>query len=162
MSALAAKDNLRALTRNEATLIAALHQKSFETGQAWSADQFESFLKQPSMLARGIEHESSIVSFVLIQIAADQAEILTLATDPRYRRQGAALRLLQLCERELVSQGSSTWLLDVGEDNPGALKFYQSMGFSIDGRRRDYYRRGAGNRVDSVLMSKAMARQAAT
>ena len=43
------------------------------------------------------------------------------------------------------------------------LKFYQSIGFkpSMVGVR-NYYKRLEGARVDAILMSKPMARQAAT
>lgn len=156
------REELISLTGADAARMAALHSAAFPSGQAWDARQFENLLNQDSVTARALACGNDILSFVLLQIAVDEAEILTLATPPSARRRGFAARLLLGVEPQLVVRGVTRWLLDVAEDNAGALKFYQNNGFRIDGRRRAYYQRLEGQRVDAILMSKPMARQVAT
>ena len=142
--------------------MAALHADAFPTNQAWSSTQFEALLNQESISALAITKMGDLVAGALVQIAADQAEILTLATARKHRRQGLAKHLLTSWEAELLPRGVSTWLLDVAEDNHSAVELYKNMGFKLDGRRPGYYKRNAEKRVDALLMSKPMARQAAT
>lgn len=156
------REELIALALADVARMAALHSAAFPSGQAWDTRYFEDLLKQESVSARALTCGNDILSFVLLQIAVDEAEILTLATAPVARRRGYAARLLRGVEAELVDRGIARWLLDVAEDNAGALKFYQNNGFGIDGRRRDYYQRLEGQRVDAILMSKPMARQVVT
>jgi ribosomal-protein-alanine N-acetyltransferase len=61
-------------------------------------------------------------------------EILNLAVDPAYRRQGIAKSLLT---HHLAKLGEH--FLEVRESNIGALKLYQSLGFRAVGTRGDYY-----------------------
>ena len=69
------------------------------------------------------------------QIAAEEREILNVAVDPIFRRQGVGK---QLVEAELArSQG--TWFLEVRESNLAAIALYRSLGFAPAGRRPDYY-----------------------
>ncbi|NQY96026.1 MAG: GNAT family N-acetyltransferase [Henriciella sp.] len=142
--------------------MANVHRAAFSGDRAWSAQQFEDLLNQTSIRARGIAERGAIQAFVLFQIAVDQVEILTIATAPSARRQGFASALLADTENRLMREGVVNWWLEVAEDNLGAVKFYQSLGFKSDGRRPNYYKRLEGNRVDAILMSKPMARQAAT
>ncbi len=152
----------RELSREDAVTMAELHARTFPAPTAWDAAEFEDLLTQDSVRAFAIQTDQNLSAFVLIQLAADQAEILTIATAPALQRQGLAARLFADTEASLVEQGYKTWLLDVAEDNAAAISFYQKIGFAADGRRTDYYKRPGGNRIDAVLMSKPMARQAAT
>lgn len=150
-----------ALNLADTDRLAAVHHAAFPPGEAWSTHQFKELLTQDSIVARAIVQEGDIVSAMLIQIAADQAEILTLMTAPDHRRSGYAAQLLALTEKELTPRRIETWLLDVAADNAPAINFYQRNGFSTDGRRRGYYKRIDGKRVDAILMSRPMARQGA-
>lgn len=150
------------LTLADSVEMAQVHSIAFPREQAWGTPQIEDLLRQASVRARAIKQQGQIQSFLLFQTAADQAEILTLATAPSARRRGLAAALLADTESDLGGDGISTWLLDVAEDNSGAIAFYRTLGFKADGRRAKYYKRAAGIRVDAILMSKPMARQATT
>lgn len=150
------------LTLADSPEMAQVHGTAFPDEQTWGAQQIEDLLCQTSVRARAIRQQGQIQSFLLVQTVADQAEILTLATAPSARRRGLAAALLADTESLLSRDGVTTWLLDVAEDNSGAVAFYRSLGFKADGRRAKYYKRPAGIRVDAILMSKPMARQATT
>lgn len=148
------------LSANDTPRMASLHMRAFPPEEVWSAAQFTEFLSQESVRAIGIEQGEALLAFGLFQLAVDQADILTLATDPAVRRGGLATQLLLKVETDLVDAGLTKWLLDVAEDNPGARAFYEKIGFVVDGRRPGYYNRLEGSRVDAILMSKPMAGQA--
>ena len=159
MSKSAATQNVISLAASDAGRMAKLHSDAFPADEAWDHLQFEELMRQDNVICRAILQEDFLACAMLVQIAADQAEILTVATAQSNRRIGLAEALLHHFELELFARGLKKWLLDVAADNSAAIAFYQKNGFSEDGHRRGYYKRLAGNRVDAILMSKLMARQ---
>ncbi len=150
---------LRSLGLADAERLAQLHLRAFPSGEAWTKDAFEELLALDTVSAFALAGKEGLVSILLVQGAADQAEILTLATDPAARRVGYAKTLLDLAGQDLLSKGAKTWLLDVAADNEGAIAFYEKLGFSQDGKRPRYYKRLEGDRVDAILMSMPMGGQ---
>ena len=83
--------------------------------------------------------------------AADEAEIVTLAVRPAFRRKGIAAMMLARFAEELGGRGTARIVLDVSESNLPARALDESAGFTITGRRRNYY--GPGQ--DAILMARA-------
>ena len=147
------------LSQERSAELAQLHAQSFPSGEAWDAAAFKRLLSQASTHAIGIEQGSQLAAFILVQFIRPEAEILTLATAPRFQRLGLAQRIVHATEHELRTDGLEKWLLDVAADNHRAIAFYQKIGFQDDGRRPGYYKRLEGSRVDAILMSKHVSRQ---
>jgi ribosomal-protein-alanine N-acetyltransferase len=77
------------------------------------------------------------------------SEILTIAVLPEERRKGIARRLLS----DLVAAlGAGPVFLEVAVDNGPALALYRSIGFSVVGRRKDYYAAESGGPTDALVM----------
>lgn len=128
--------------------LSVLHQMCFEHG--WSEESLRASLSLPGALALVAERDGKLRAFLLLQQAADEAEIITLCTEPRWRRRALAEKLLDAA-RSLLRQNSVTTLhLEVAADNTAAAALYAKLGFTIIGRRKGYYRDGT---VDAVLMS---------
>ena len=144
---------------SRAEIYAALHARAFPIEEAWTAADFADLLSLSTTEAEELTSDGALVSFLVAQVVAGEAEILTLATEPEARRQGFAQRLLAQMEKRLRPSGLSKWLLDVAADNQGARAFYEALGFQTDGRRKDYYKRLEGRRVDAILMSKPVGGQ---
>ena len=140
------------LRPDDAGALARLHADGFDT--PWSAAEFRKLLNQSTILALGIEMDEVLVAFILVQMSPDAGDILTLATATDYRRKGYARQLVSAMALRLGERGIATLTLDVAADNTAALALYQNLGFNEDGRRRNYYRRGAEPRVDAILMSR--------
>jgi len=157
-----ADDDLIKLSPSDAGPMSALHTMAFPEGQGWGSSEFKSLMSQDSTRAYALLRHGAFAAFGVFQCVADQVEIVTLATDPDQRRQGLARQLFNALEPHFLNTGLKTWLLDVAEDNSGAIAFYQKLGFTTDGRRPRYYKRLEGKRVDAILMSKPMARQGVT
>jgi ribosomal-protein-alanine N-acetyltransferase len=73
-------------------------------------------------------------------VVVDQAEILSLATAPRCRRQGVGRALLDAVLAAMTRHGASAVWLEVRISNDAARRMYEAAGFVAAGLRRGYYR----------------------
>jgi ribosomal-protein-alanine N-acetyltransferase len=125
-------------------VLAAIHAASFPAKERWGADAMALQLGLPG----GFGFLADTSGFVLARVAADEAEILTLAVVPEARRTGLASNLLRAALSRAASAGAAGMILEVAEDNTAARALYAGMGFKAVGRRRGYY--GAG--ADALVM----------
>lgn len=147
------------LDQTDAWRLAKLHAASFPAPEVWSEKTFAELLVLKTTLALGIENDLALDACLLLQLTPDNADILTLATNPRHQRSGHARTLLEAGTQICGQRGIDRYLLDVAEDNATALAFYAAQGFSEDGRRKKYYTRIGKPAVDAILMSRSLARQ---
>ena len=89
----------RSLHVKDAARMAQIHAESFFKG--WSVQDMEHHLQ--SDLCFG--HGRPLEGFIILRHSADQAEILTIAIDPKMRRKGIAGALLDISETELTELG---------------------------------------------------------
>ena len=84
---------------------------------------------------------------------SDPYEILWLATKPGSENQGFMKMLMKgLLDNALSHNGRKTpeLILEVHEKNVKAIKLYSDLGFIEVGRRKNYYKDGAG----ALLMTR--------
>lgn len=148
------------LRKDDSARMAVLHQSAFPEGEAWNQSAFEELLAMPSTRAFGVEADKGLKGLLVLQVAVDTADILTLCAAPAHRRQGLAGQLLTAASQILSTKGVERFVLDVATDNESAIAFYKAHGFTQDGVRKDYYKRLDGRRVDAMLMSRPVAGQA--
>jgi ribosomal protein S18 acetylase RimI-like enzyme len=55
-----------------------------------------------------------------------------LATDPDYRRQGIAARMMEVAEEKLIAMGCPKINLQVRAGNKDAVAFYEAVGYELD------------------------------
>lgn len=134
--------------------LAALHARCFTTPPPWSAASFAATLADP---ATRLLADPQGRGFALLRIAADEAELLTLATDPAARRQGIARALLDRFDRTAAALGARTAFLEVAEDNGPARALYAGCGWQPAGRRPGYYRLAGAPPLTAVILRKALA-----
>jgi ribosomal-protein-alanine N-acetyltransferase len=79
-----------------------------------------------------------------------EADILTVAVLPAYRRKGIAREFIRQIEAWSIDRGASAIMLEVETSNEGAIALYQSLGYSKISVRMDYY--GPGK--DAHVMRK--------
>lgn len=78
-------------------------------------------------------------SFAIFQAVADEAELLLIATATDQQGRGYATRLLKNALTQLRAQGIRHIFLEVRAGNKAARHFYEKLGFSPSGLRRNYY-----------------------
>ncbi|HWD67571.1 MAG TPA: GNAT family N-acetyltransferase [Caulobacteraceae bacterium] len=135
--------------------MAGLHAQSLEDG--WSEADFETLLASPGVFSLLARANDAPLGFVLVRVAADEAEILTLAVDPAFRRQGVGRALVVSAAETAAKAGAGALFLEVAEDNRPALGLYETCDFARIGRRWDYYARGA-ERTDALILRRALNR----
>lgn len=130
--------------------MARLHAASFTLPAPWSETEITATLATPFsfLLERPM-------GFLLGQVVAGEAELLTLAVAPEARRQGTGRALVTAFLAEARVRGAETAFLEVAETNHAARALYAEAGFTPSGRRKGYYR-GAGLAVDAVLMARSL------
>ncbi len=94
--------------------------------------------------------------FMLLSLAADEAEVLTLAVAPDSRRHGRGAALLAAATEAAAARGAMTIHLEVAKDNEAARALYAKAGFREVGHRRGYYERPTG-RVDALRLARDLA-----
>ncbi len=129
-----------------APALAAIHASAYPPDQAWPAETFATHLAMPGVfglidLAGGI---------ILARVAADEAEILTLAVLPAARRSGLGRRLLEAAVATAARHGAVAMFLEVSENNAAARSLYEKSAFRPTGRRRRYYDDGS----DALVMRR--------
>ena len=88
------------------------------------------------------EVDGTVVGHATASVVADIAELQRIAVDPAHRRTGLASDLLAAVVAVAKLEGADRLLLEVREDNAGAIAFYAARGFVEVDRRRRYYRDG--------------------
>ena len=139
-----AADGIVPALKLHAAVLAALHKASFPPEERWTADEFASLLEMPGVfgfLAMSDGTEDGVpCGMVLARVAADEAEILTIAVSPSARRLGCGRRLLTAACIAAARAGARMMFLEVSAANDAARELYARGGFTCVGRRARYYR----------------------
>jgi [ribosomal protein S18]-alanine N-acetyltransferase len=128
--------------------LADLHKACFVTPRPWSPAEFADLLASPNVF---LLTESA--GFLVARVAADEAELLTLAVAPAQRRKGIGRRLVIRFVDAASARGATRAFLEVSAENFSATMLYQSVGFALAGRRKGYFGKPDGQAVDGLVMS---------
>jgi ribosomal-protein-alanine N-acetyltransferase len=125
----------------DAAAIVQLHGASF--GRGWEEDEVHRLLLDGTVITHCAVVRRTMVGFIMSRMAADEAEILSLAIAPARRGRGLSRPLLDFHLRCLAGLGARTVFLEVDEHNAPACRLYGGAAFHEVGRRRGYYQDGA-------------------
>jgi ribosomal-protein-alanine N-acetyltransferase len=146
MTAASAESGIIPASPAHAAVLAEIHAESFPPEECWSVDAMAQQLSQPGVF--GLIDPAG--GMVLARVAADEAEILTLAVVPSARLQGRGRALLEAVAVGAVLRAAVMLFLEVSTANTAALALYTAAGFCEVGRRRRYYADGS----DALLMRR--------
>lgn len=136
----------------KATEIAGMHARMFE--EAWDMPAVVKMLEHPASTAFvcqiGLPKVS--VGFIMGQVMADEAEILSVGVAPELQRRGVGALLVEGFMRAAKRAEARRLFLEVAADNPAALRLYTKLGFKEQRRRKGYYPRKSGTPVDAIVM----------
>jgi ribosomal-protein-alanine N-acetyltransferase len=143
-----------------------IHAAAFAAAwdQRWDRQAFAELLAMPGAFGLMAEPQGksssepgrdAAVGLLLMRVAADEAEIVTLAVLPQWRRHGVGFGLMRKGESEAASRGATRLFLEVAEDNFAARKLYGALGFAAAGRRAGYYARGSLGNAAAIVMAKS-------
>ena len=133
--------------------IAALHKRLFYP--AWDEAAVNSLLEHPAStsLVAVAGDPKVIVGFIIGQLAADEAEILSVGVAPAWQRAGLGKKLVEALIRAVRNGEAKRLFLEGAADNAGAIALYKSLNFKETGRRKGYYERVSGPPADALLFA---------
>ncbi len=142
--------------------LAEMHARLFQPG--WSEASMRETLSHPgstAFLARvrdGAESLPEPAGFIMGQLAADEAEILSIGVVPKFQRRGVGTLLVEGLARAAKRAESKRLFLEVAADNQAAFELYRSCGFTAVGMRKGYYQRPDGEPQDALVLALALDR----
>lgn len=137
----------------DAEALARLHAAGFYRG--WPREDFSAFLAERETLSLvACDARRRIAGFALIRVAAAEAELITIAVDPKWRGRGVGAALLRAGLEALRMTPAQKIFLEVAEDNPAAGALYRKHGFTMVARREAYYARADGRPAAALVMRR--------
>jgi len=131
-----------------AALLAAIHATAFAPDEVWNTAMMAGYLSIPGTFALLARAQAMIMA----RVAADEAEILTLAVAPPARRLGLGAALLRAAAARAAAAGASNLFLEVAQTNLAGQALYASAGFTQVGLRKRYYEDG----TDALVLARAL------
>ena len=122
-----------------------------QNDDTWSERSIASELSNPLSLWYVAMDGEKLVGYVGSQTVLDGADMMNIAVDASYRRQGIAEKLVQKLVEGVSDKGAICLLLEVRATNDPAVKLYQKLGFVQVGRRPNYYR---NPKEDALILRK--------
>lgn len=148
---------LRTGDARDIALVDALMATAFEPrfGEAWTRNQSLGVMAMPGVRLTLASIDEEPAGFALVRSVADEAELLLLAVDPRFRRRGVATALLRGIVDDGRAGGVADLHLEVRAGND-AVRLYTAHGFTKVGERRGYYRGKTGQIYDAHTYRRAL------
>jgi len=140
-------------------LLADLHDAAFspQGDRPWSAGEFRQLVESSGVEVFLAHQGDELLGFMIVRTICDEAELISIGVDPAHRGKGVGGSLLDEVTRKLMTANVQSFFLEVREDNPAALRLYQSRGFNQSGRRPGYYQTQSGSRVDALCLTLILA-----
>ena len=111
----------------------------------WSKNALAESLDNESIKSFVLEDDNEVVAFASY-LVADDAELVFIVTDKTKLRKGYGKILLQ----ETLNTLNLPCVLEVRESNTPAIKLYESFGFELLGKRKNFYQ----NPTEAALIYK--------
>lgn len=142
---------IRKMTQADVPAIAELEKICFS--DPWSENSIASELDNRLSYWLVAEENDKVVGYVGSQSVLDSADMMNVAVDPEYRKQGIGEALVgellvHLKEKKIISL-----FLEVRVSNMPAIALYEKLGFTVAGRRPKYYR---NPREDALILRKEL------
>ena len=137
------------MTAAQVPQVAALEKCCF--ADPWSENSVASELENPLSLWLVAMDGERLAGYVGSQTVLGESDMMNVAVDGAYRRQGVGKKLIETLVVHLKDRESHCLTLEVRDSNTPARNLYASLGFSEIGRRKNYYR---NPREDALILRK--------
>lgn len=120
-------------------------------GEAWTRAQCAGILPMVGVSLMLARRGGKAAGFSLARRTLDEAELLLIAVRPECARMGIGGQLLARFIADQRALGAHHLHLEVRDGNP-AVQLYLDHGFTIAGRRHQYYRGTDSEKFDALTM----------
>ncbi len=143
---------IRPLTTADVAAVLDIHGKSFE--ESWQ--EINSLIHLNSSVGWMAMHLDEPVGFILWQLVRGEADVLSFAVLPEHRKQGIGKLLYAASEKAFLSRSIIQLFLEVAQNNPVAIEFYERRGFVQTGIRKNYYFNNNQRVIHALTFSKTL------
>ncbi len=130
---------IRAMSISDLDEIDSLEQEIFKQSSWTKEDYLNELQNNPFAFYFVVEQDNVIVGYAGLAIAYENAEILTIATHPDYRRQNIAKMMMDYMISQVIQANCLSFSLEVRQSNIPAIALYESYGFKKVAQRPNYY-----------------------
>lgn len=127
--------------------VSAIERSCF--GAQWTATNFNKELDNQRCHYFVSLIEDKVVAYLGYWQILEEAHITAVGVIPKYRKQGLAQQLMIKMLNDCLDKSIRWITLEVKASNIGAQKLYEKFGFSVMGRRKNYYQ---AEREDALIM----------
>ena len=124
-----------------------------EISEHWGRRDFELAIDNKTRICIFLEG----VGFILLQLVADEAEVLMIWIAQNMRQKGYATKIMNSAIEYLVKSYIVDIYLEVATDNIAAIQLYNLFEFIEIGCRKDYYKGKNGANIDAIVMKRHIA-----
>ena len=116
----------------------------------WTKSMFLAELENKNSFFKVLFADNKIAGYIIYHIIIDEAEILNIVIDNKFKRQNLGKYLLEQTLNDISKQNVKNVFLEVGEKNIPAIKLYLKFGFTEYNIKKNYYK----NKESAILMKK--------
>lgn len=137
-------------------LLADIHQAAFAVmdEDGWSASSIEDLYNHEGVCFYVAMTGDDIQAFAIVRTVGDEAELLTLASNPAAQKRGLALAVMKHVFADMKRGRVVRLFLEVRADNEPAANLYKKVGFQNMGLRKNYYKTNTGKRIDACTLAR--------
>ncbi len=143
------KIKIEKMSEQDIKAVAELDKKSLP--ESWSEKNYSISIENPNYNILVAKSGDKIVGFVSTYHAADEGYICNIAVQSSQRKCGIGTALMHKILEYSKSKNLKSLSLEVRESNMGAIKFYDKLGFTKLGIRKNFYSNPAENAVIMTL-----------
>ena len=144
--------NLRDLSVRDVPLLKQIEEQAYDFG--WSKGNFVDALNE-NYIAKALINNSVMVGYYFWQKVLDECHLLNFTIASERQRKGLGNWMLSQLLVSLRAKSITAIYLEVRPSNDTAISLYSKFGFSIIGRRKNYYP-GKESREDALVMKRTI------
>lgn len=133
---------IRSTQKTDLPVIAKIEKQFLSS---WPLSSLDDELSRPLGSMFTLENNGDVVGWAACLVVAGEAELLKIAVDTSYQRQGLGEYLLQNICILLKEKGAGKIFLEVRSQNIPALALYEKCDFTQIGMRKNYYSQPSDN-----------------
>ena len=142
---------IRKANLDDVEAIVSLDQEVLQTN--WHEKLYAESIVLKDTQSLVLDHEGRLIGFLIYRNIGGDFEIIQLALNKAYQRQGLASMMIDFMIQDAQSSHIEFIYLEVEMDNLPALNLYKKYGFEAIHQRKNYYGQGQ----DAIVMRKEMS-----
>ena len=122
--------------------------------QPWSRKSLELLINDGIGVGMVCRKDGMVCAYGGMLCTVDEGQITNIATHPDFRKQGYGRAIVEALVKYAKSNRLLSVSLEVRESNKAAISLYQSLGFKVEGKRKDFYTKPTESALIMILHIK--------